>query len=134
MSTSRRRQIHAPATLGERAADLITTFVGSWLLVGIHATWFFVWIVLLRIEPFPFGLLTLLVSLEAIFLSTFVMMSQNRQAQKDRARDDLEAAEVEQLVSMNRTQLELLHQQCELLVVLHQVLAVKDDNKDEQTT
>ena len=72
-----RSYIHAPHNLGERAADAITGFVGSWLFVGIHACWFLLWI-LLRIEPFPYGLLTLLVSLEAIFLSTFVMMSQNR--------------------------------------------------------
>ena len=71
-----RQHIYIPTNLGAKAADVITTFVGSWLFVGIHAIWFVVWIIA-RIEPFPYGLLTLLVSLEAIFLSTFVMMSQN---------------------------------------------------------
>ncbi len=102
-----RHHIYAPADLGEKAADTITTFVGSWTFVAIHAVWFILWIVA-RFEPFPFGLLTLLVSLEAIFLSTFVMMSQNRQAAKDHLRDDHEAEEVDLLFQINQTQLEIL--------------------------
>src|SRR5436305_844983 len=58
-------------------ADRITTFAGSMGFVYIHIIWFAVWIVF-RIEDYPFGLLTMIVSLEAIFLSTFVMISQNR--------------------------------------------------------
>src|SRR5262249_46816675 len=80
-----RHHIYRPTDLGAKAADVITGFVGSWLFVGIHGIWFIMWIIV-RPEPFPFGLLTLLVSLEAIFLSTFVMMSQNRQAAKDQLR------------------------------------------------
>jgi uncharacterized membrane protein len=102
-----RSHIYTPATFGSKAADIITTFVGSWLFVGMHAVWFIAWIAL-RPEPFPFGLLTLLVSLEAIFLSTFVMMSQNRQAEKDHLRDDHEAEEVDLLFKINQTQLEIL--------------------------
>ena len=68
---------------GDRIADLVSAFVGSWLFIIIHGIWFGGWI-LLRVEPFPYGLLTLIVSLEAIFLSTFVMMSQNRSADRDR--------------------------------------------------
>lgn len=102
-----RSYIHVPHGLGERAADVITGFVGSWLFVGIHTCWFLLWIVL-RIEPFPFGLLTLLVSLEAIFLSTFVMMSQNRSAQKDHIRDDHEATEVDLLYTINEQQMQIL--------------------------
>ena len=60
-----------------RIADAITTFAGSMLFVYVHIIWFAVWIVL-RVEKYPFGLLTMIVSLEAIFLSTFVMISQNR--------------------------------------------------------
>src|SRR5262252_983068 len=97
-----------PKDLGAKAADAITGFVGSWAFVGIHASWFVLWIVL-RIEPFPFGLLTLLVSLEAIFLSTFVMMSQNRSAARDHIRDDHEAEEVDMLFKINQTQLEILN-------------------------
>jgi uncharacterized membrane protein len=103
-----RHHIWTPADLGDKAADAITGFVGSWIFVGIHALWFMLWIVL-RIEPFPFGLLTLLVSLEAIFLSTFVMMSQNRSATRDHIRDDHEADEVDMLFKINQTQLEILN-------------------------
>ena len=102
-----RSHIYEPKDLAAKAADIITGFVGSWLFVGIHALWFVLWI-LFRIEPFPFGLLTLLVSLEAIFLSTFVMMSQNRAAERDHVRDDHEAQEVDALYQINQTQLEIL--------------------------
>ena len=68
---------------GERIADKITAFVGSWPFIYIHLVWFGVWI-WLPIESFPYGLLTMIVSLEAIALSTFIMMSQNRQADRDR--------------------------------------------------
>lgn len=74
----------ANRNIGNIIADVITAFVGSWWFVGIHAFWFAAWIVY-RAEPFPYGLLTLIVSLEAIFLSTFVMMNQNRQTDRDRA-------------------------------------------------
>ena len=102
-----RHHIYTPANFAAKAADYITAFVGSWLFVGIHAIWFIAWITF-HPEPFPFGLLTLLVSLEAIFLSTFVMMSQNRQAEKDHLRDDHEAEEVDLLFKINQTQLEIL--------------------------
>src|SRR5687768_234026 len=61
----------------DRLADAITRFAGSMVFVGIHVVWFGAWIIL-RVEPFPFGLLTMLVSLEAIFLSAFLLISQNR--------------------------------------------------------
>ena len=60
-----------------RIADKITAFSGSMLFVYIHIIWFGCWIGF-RVENYPFGLLTMIVSLEAIFLSTFVMISQNR--------------------------------------------------------
>src|ERR1700761_6833657 len=60
-----------------RAADRITTFAGSMTFVYLHMLWFGLWIGL-GVEKYPFGLLTMIVSLEAIFLSTFVMISQNR--------------------------------------------------------
>src|SRR5271165_5892568 len=107
MKKHSREHIYLPNNLGEKASDVITNFVGSWKFVFIHAVWFIVWIVS-RIEPFPYGLLTLLVSLEAIFLSTFVMMSQNRAAQKDHIRDDHEAQEVDFLYRINQQQLEIL--------------------------
>jgi uncharacterized membrane protein len=67
------------ANLQNRVADAITLFAGSMWFVYLHVVWFISW---LRYEPFkdvfPYGLLTMIVSLEAIFLSTFVMISQNR--------------------------------------------------------
>jgi uncharacterized membrane protein len=69
----------------EKVADALTRFSGSMVFVCVHAIWFGVWIALnvgwlggKPFDPFPFSLLTLIVSLEAIFLSTFVLISQNR--------------------------------------------------------
>ncbi len=88
---------------GDAVADKIASFVGSWIFVYIHIVFFGVWI-LLPIEPFPYGLLTMIVSLEAIMLSTLIMMAQNRQAMRDRHqaeadyRTDLQAkSEIEEL-------------------------------------
>jgi uncharacterized membrane protein len=60
-----------------RVSDKITAFAGSMTFVYIHVLWFGLWIGL-GVERYPYGLLTMIVSLEAIFLSTFVMISQNR--------------------------------------------------------
>ena len=63
--------------LQNRVADTITRFAGSMLFVYVHVGWFALWLGL-GVEDFPYGLLTMIVSLEAIFLSTFVLISQNR--------------------------------------------------------
>ena len=60
-----------------RISDHITLFAGSMAFVYVHIVWFGCWIGL-GVEDYPYGLLTMIVSLEAIFLSTFVMISQNR--------------------------------------------------------
>src|SRR5690349_9632643 len=60
-----------------RIADVITRFAGSMTFVYLHIIWFACWIGF-GVESYPYGLLTMIVSLEAIFLSTFVMISQNR--------------------------------------------------------
>ena len=76
------RQAHERSKRREnRVADQITQFAGSMRFVYIHAIWFGLWIGL-GVENYPFGLLTMIVSLEAIFLSTFVMISQNRADEK----------------------------------------------------
>ena len=72
----KREEERAEATQN-RVADKITAFSGSMLFVYIHIIWFGCWIGF-GVEDYPFGLLTMIVSLEAIFLSTFVMISQNR--------------------------------------------------------
>ncbi|MGW7380860.1 DUF1003 domain-containing protein [Streptomyces sp. NPDC054794] len=82
----------------DKIADAITAFAGTMLFVYLHAAWFTVWIAFNEgafgqgavWDPFPFGLLTMIVSLEAIFLSTFVMVSQNRQAARENVRADLD--------------------------------------------
>ncbi|HKU74143.1 MAG TPA: DUF1003 domain-containing protein [Pyrinomonadaceae bacterium] len=81
----------------QRIADWIAWFSGSMPFLMINAAWFIIWITLNTVptgippfDPYPFGLLTMIVSLEAIFLSCFVLVSQNRQAEKDRVRSDIE--------------------------------------------
>jgi len=84
----------------ERFSDLITRFSGSTFFVFIHVVWFGLWILLnvnlihlpylSEFDPFPFGLLTMVVSLEAIFLSTFVLISQNRMAGLSEKRAELD--------------------------------------------
>ncbi|MGZ4674513.1 MAG: DUF1003 domain-containing protein [Ilumatobacteraceae bacterium] len=82
----------------DRTADTITSVAGSMRFVYIHVIWFGVWIALNvglagfnhEFDKFPFGLLTMIVSLEAIFLSTFVMISQNRQAARSDLRSQLD--------------------------------------------
>jgi CRP/FNR family cyclic AMP-dependent transcriptional regulator len=83
-----------------KAADWISEFSGSIPFLAIHIVIFFVWIILNvrplsgtsigNFDPFPFGLLTMVVSLEAIILSVFVLLSQNRQVARDRVRNDVE--------------------------------------------
>jgi len=73
----------ANRSFGDRFADSVADFVGSWPFILIHIFWFLIWI-LLPVEPFPYGLLTMAVSLEAIFLTTLVLMSENRQEARDR--------------------------------------------------
>jgi len=82
----------------DRVADAITSFAGSLRFVYIHTVWFGVWIALnvglvgasLKFDKFPFGLLTMIVSLEAIFLATFVMVTQNRQGERADIRSQLD--------------------------------------------
>src|SRR6185295_14028521 len=78
-------------------ADALTRFSGSMIFVYVHALWFALWIMFnVRLfgnkpfDPFPFSLLTLIVSLEAIFLSTFVLISQNRAGALADKRADLD--------------------------------------------
>jgi uncharacterized membrane protein len=83
--------------LQDRIADVITSFSGRMIFVYVHIVWFGVWILLNTgslgvrpFDPFPYGLLTMVVSLEAIFLSTFVLISQNRLSREAEHRADLD--------------------------------------------
>jgi uncharacterized membrane protein len=84
MMELRRRSDNA-RSLQDRAADAVTDFAGSMIFVHLHIAWFTLWVLLntghagIRpFDPFPYGLLTMIVSLEAIFLSTLVLITQNR--------------------------------------------------------
>ena len=83
-------------SLEERISDGITDFSGRMVFLYVHAIWFAVWIAvnlgifgLRPFDPYPFGLLTMIVSLEAIFLATFVLISQNRTSAEADHRADL---------------------------------------------
>lgn len=83
-------------SLQDRIADAITAYSGRMLFVYVHIGWFGLWILLntghlgvLPFDPFPYGLLTMIVSLEAIFLSTFVLLSQNRLSEEVEHRANL---------------------------------------------
>jgi uncharacterized membrane protein len=104
----------AHATLQDRLADGLTRFSGNMWFVYVHVVWFGWWIAQnegwvghWRFDPFPFGLLTLIVSLEAIFLATFVLISQNRAAIVADMRADLDL-QIDLLAEYEVTQLLLL--------------------------
>ena len=96
-----------------RIADRITGFAGSMAFVYIHIIWFGAWIVF-GVEKYPFGLLTMIVSLEAIFLSTFVMISQNRADAKRQLIADQEYKTVQVEDQQNQELLDLSRQILEL--------------------
>jgi uncharacterized membrane protein len=106
--------------LQDRIADAITSVSGRMTFVYVHIVWFGIWILLNTgnfgveiFDPFPYGLLTMIVSLEAIFLSTFVLISQNRLSAESDRRDDLDL------------QIGLLTEH-ELTRVLHMLDAIQD--------
>ena len=95
VARSAQEEIEDQRTLIERVTDWIAEFSGSVKFLSLNALWFAIWIWLnesgtYRFDPFPFGLLTMIVSLQAIFLSIIVLLAANRQAAKDRIRDDIE--------------------------------------------
>jgi uncharacterized membrane protein len=100
---STRWHIHRPHSFGERAADRVATAMGSWRFIIIQTLIVLLWMVLNVIgvtrhwDVYPFILLNLLFSTQAAYAAPIIMMSQNRQAQKDRLRDDHEAAEVDEI-------------------------------------
>jgi uncharacterized membrane protein len=90
-----------------KVADAITAFAGSMNFVYIHAVLFAVWMLVFEKSPWP--TLTLVVSLEAIFLSTFVMIGQNRQAGFQQAKADHDYAEEETLLGENTDLTKMIH-------------------------
>ena len=98
---------HRYANIQLRIADRITTFAGSMRFVYIHAVVFAVW--MLAIEKNPWPKLTLIVSLEAIFLSTFVMIGQNRAAAFQQAKANHDFVEQEQELHTNTDLTRAIH-------------------------
>ena len=101
-----------------RIADQITAFAGSMWIVYIHIIWFSCWIGL-GVEKYPYGLLTMIVSLEAIFLSTFVMISQNRADAKRQVLADQQWQTVKEEDKQNEQLLDLSNQILELTKAIH---------------
>ncbi len=111
-------------TFGDRLAEGITSFTGSLPFVWIHIVWFTFWILLdlpwwgfKPLDPFPFTFLTMIVSLEAIFLSAFILMAENKQGRlaDQRARVNLE---VDMIAEREITKL------MNLIVEIHQHLGI----------
>jgi uncharacterized membrane protein len=126
-----KKEAHRQEKLSERIADLFTRFSGSMPFVFFHVAWFAVWIMwntglmpgLQPFDPFPFGFLTMIVSLEAIFLSTFVLISQNREQKVNSIRDEI------------GTQINLYQEQelTHVLRIVHRIeqhLGLQDDDEE----
>jgi uncharacterized membrane protein len=113
-----------------RIADKITAFAGSMAFVYLHIFWFAGWIVF-GVEGYPFGLLTMIVSLEAIFLSTFVMISQNRADAKRQVLADQEWSTVKHEDRQNDELLAASRQLLELTRQLHVAAQARERARDD---
>jgi uncharacterized membrane protein len=109
-----------------RLADKITAFSGSMVFVYVHIAWFACWIGF-GVEKYPYGLLTMIVSLEAIFLSTFVLISQNRADAKREVVADQHWQLVKEEDRQNEELLDLSRQILELTKAVHAVTAARSD-------
>jgi uncharacterized membrane protein len=119
------KKLHHPAVVDEfnrragdvqlRIADKITAFAGSMNFVYLHIVLFALWMIVFEKSPWP--TLTLIVSLEAIFLSTFVMIGQNRQAEFQQKKADRDYGDVNQLLVENTKLTRLINQ---MTAELHQ--------------
>jgi uncharacterized membrane protein len=112
------------SSVQNRIADAITRFAGSMPFVYVHIAWFAAWIGF-HVERYPFGLLTMIVSLEAIFLSTFVMISQNRADAKRQVLADHEWEFVQAEEKQNEQLLDLSNQILDLTRAIHAMTAAK---------
>jgi uncharacterized membrane protein len=107
-----------------RIADRITAFAGSMRFVYLHILWFGCWIGF-SVEGYPYGLLTMIVSLEAIFLSTFVMISQNRADAKRQVVADLQWRTVREEDKQNQQLIDLSNQILDLTKAIHEFTATR---------
>src|SRR6266511_137922 len=109
-------------------ADKITAFSGSMWFVYIHIIWFASWIGF-GVEKYPYGLLTMIVSLVAIFLSTFVMISQNRADTKRQVVADQQWQTVKEEDKQNQELLNLSNQILELTKAIHAYTSPRSDGR-----
>lgn len=114
-------------TVGERMSMLIAAFCGSMTFVWVHVFWFTAWVLLNSVfsftfDPFPYTFLTLVVSLEAIFLSTFILISQNNETRLTERRNHLDL-QIDLLTEQENTK----------MLDLLQRIAVKVGIPDEDT-
>src|SRR3954449_9906010 len=123
----------AERSLTDRMADAISRFVGSMKFVYIHIAWFAVWIALStlpfipeawQIDPFPFTFLTFVVSLEAIFLSTFILIAQNHEERVARRRNHLDL-QINMLSEQENSQM------LKMLDAIHRRLQISSDPQTE---
>jgi uncharacterized membrane protein len=119
------------ANAQNRVADAITKFAGSMWFVYVSIVWFALWIGL-RVERYPYGLLTMIVSLEAIFLSTFVMISQNRADEKRQALADHQWEIVKTEEAQNEQLIELSTQILELTKAIHALTVARSDDSGDR--
>jgi uncharacterized membrane protein len=110
-----------------RAADAITAFSGSMLFVYVHVVWFACWIGF-GVEKYPYGLLTMIVSLEAIFLSTFVLISQNR---ADAKRQVIANEQWKTVKEEDKQNVELLRISNQILSLTQEVRAMASAFRDQ---
>ncbi len=113
-----------------RIADAITGFAGSMAFVYLHILWFGCWIAF-GVERYPFGLLTMIVSLEAIFLSTFVMISQNRADAKRQVVADQAWRMVQEEDEQNQQLLELSRQILALTTQVRGFAGLAQENHEQ---
>src|ERR1700720_838909 len=116
------------ASIQNRIADVITRFAGSMAFVYFHIIWFAVWIIF-GIEGYPYGLLTMIVSLEAIFLSTFVMISQIRADARRQVIASQQWMTVQEEDKQNRELLDLSNQILDLTKAIHARTGTHPDSK-----
>ena len=118
-------------TVGEKISEAIAAFCGSMVFVYVHVVWFGVWIGVnvvpqFQFDPFPFTFLTLVVSLEAIFLSTFILISQNHETQVADRRNHLDL-QINMLAEQENTKM------IELLQLIATKVGVEMNDLDTQT-
>src|SRR3954447_3784334 len=110
-------------TIGERIAETVAQFCGSMTFVWVHIVWFGLWIILntipnIKFDPFPYTFLTLVVSLEAIFLSTFILISQNHDTRLSERRNHLDL-QINLLAEQESTKMIMMLQEIARQVGVH---------------